>query len=124
MDQNLLVKSGQSLVRRLDETSASPRFAMWVKFSDGNSWRLWMVPGHDMKDKREFYRVVSSTINSYQDEMPGIDVGSVEFVSADKPLVKDMAKFIHAPGIINANLSGNTVNGIYVPEGVLLRSNL
>lgn len=56
--------------------------------------------------------------------MPNLDVGSVEYVNDNRPVVEGMKNFIHAPGIVNATLSGNTVNGVYIPDGVLLRSNL
>jgi hypothetical protein len=124
MDQNLLVTSGQALVRRLDDTPASPRFAMWVNFSDGNRWRLWLVPSKAVKDKLEFYKMVANTIHAHEGEMPGLDVGNVEFVPDDRPLVKDIAKLIREPGLARTDMSGSAVNGTFVPEGVLLRSNL
>jgi hypothetical protein len=97
---------------------------MWVNFSDTGRWRLWIVPKVGYGDKREFYRIVAATLNRYPQETEGLDVGSVEMVKDDKPLVKGMRNFIHAPGIVAARLGGNTVNGVYLPEGVLLRSNL
>lgn len=124
MDQDALVKSGQALVRHLDETAAAPRLAMWVSFSDTGNWRLWIVPANSLDDKREFYRIVANTISRFKTEMPDLDVSSVEYVNDNRPVVSGMRKFIHAPGIISAKLSGNTVNGVYIPDGVLIRSNL
>ena len=124
MDQESLVKSGQALVRHLDETPAAPRLAMWVNFSDTGSWRLWIAPPNSFQDKREFYKIVANTISRFKAEMPDVDVSSVEYVNDNRPVVKGMRNFIHAPGITSAKLSGNTVNGVYIPDGILLRSNL
>lgn len=124
MDQEALVKGGQALVRHLDDTPIAPRLAMWVNFSDTGNWRLWIVPADAVQDKREFYRIVATTISKFKPEMPNLDVGSVEYVNDNRPVVKGMSQFIHAPGIVNATLSGNTVNGVYIPDGVLIRSNL
>ncbi|MGV3551269.1 hypothetical protein [Rhizobium sp.] len=124
MDQDTLVKSGHALVRHLDDTPAAPRLAMWVSFSDREEWRLWIVPSDAMRDKREFYEIVTSTILKFKDEMPAIDFSNVQYMNDNKPLVKAMGSSYHVPGLTNEKLSGNTVNGIYIPDGVLLRSNL
>lgn len=124
MDQDSLVTSGHALVRHLDETPAAPRLAMWVSFSDDAEWRLWIVPPDSLRDRREFYRIVTNTILQFKDEMPAIDFSSVQYMNDNKPLVRAVRDAYHAPGLTREKLSGNTVNGIYIPDGVLLRSNL
>jgi hypothetical protein len=124
MDQSTLVKDGQSLVELLDKTPAHPRFAMWVNFSDTDSWKLWIVPAEAMDDKREFYHTVADTLSRNRDDIPGLDIGMVEFTKESKPVVQAMRSFIKIPGIGAANVSGNRFNGVFVPDGILLRSNL
>jgi hypothetical protein len=48
----------------------------------------------------------------------------VEFTKESKPVVQAMRSFIKIPGIGAANVSGNRFNGVFVPDGILLRSNL
>lgn len=124
MDQSSLVSSGQSLVRLLDETPAKPRFAMWVNFSDTDSWKLWVVPAKGMNDKREFYSTVADTLSKHRDVLPGLDVGIVEFTPENKPMVQAMKNTIRMPGIGSVNMSGNRFNGVFLPDGILLRSDL
>lgn len=124
MDQGTMVKNGQDLVRYLDDTPATPRFAMWVNFSDTDSWKLWIVPAKAMNDKREFYHTVADTISRHRGELGGLDVGMIEFTKETKPVVQSMAKFISMPAIGAANVSGNTFDGIFLPDGVLIRSNI
>ena len=124
MDQGTMVRNGQDLVRYLDKTRANPRFAMWVNFSDADSWKLWIVPAKEMSDKREFYHTVADTISKHRGELGSMDVGMVEFTKDTKPVVQSMAKFIHMPVIGAANVSGNTFDGVFLPDGVLIRSNM
>jgi len=124
MDQGTLVRNGQNLVRFLDQTPAKPRFAMWVNFSDTDSWKLWIVPAKEMKDKREFYFTVADTVSQHRDELAGLDIGAVEFTGEGKPVVRAMKSFINMPGIGSANVAGNRFNGVFLPDGIVIRSNL
>lgn len=124
MDQGTLVRNGQNLVRLLDRTRAKPRFAMWVNFSDTDSWKLWIVPAKEMKDKREFYFTVADTVSRHRDDLAGLDIGSVEFTEEGKPVVQAMKSFINMPGTGSANVAGNRLNGVFLPDGIVIRSNL
>ncbi|MBZ5758385.1 MULTISPECIES: hypothetical protein [Rhizobium] len=124
MDQGTMVKSGQDLVRYLDETPVNPRFAMWVNFSEAESWKLWIVPAKSITDKRAFYHTVADTISKHRDDLGGLDVGMVEFTADTKSVVRSMAKFMKMPNIGAANVSGNTFDGMFLPDGVLIRSNI
>lgn len=124
MDQNILVKSGQALVKALDEASVSPRMAMWVHNADTDTWKLWLVPPKGMNDKREFYRKLSEIISKNRVEFGGIDASDTEMVSDSHPAMKGLGRFINAPGLGNISFSGNRFNGFYLPDGIILRSNL
>lgn len=119
MDQTLLVSEGQRLIELLDRTRARPRAAMWVHHPDSGAWKLWIVPDEEVQDKREFYRIVAEVIA--QNPNFGLDVSSTEFVRADHPAIRGMQKVLRMPGIGSAYFTGNTFNGYYLPEGVVLR---
>lgn len=121
MDQAALVKSGTQLIRLLDKTPLSPDVAMWVRYPDTDTWKLWISPNKNIKDKREFYRVVAEQITAHRDELSDIEVSSTEFVAPDSPAVTALRKFLHMPEFGTAHLSGNTVNGYYIPEGIAFR---
>lgn len=121
MDQNLLVKSGSSLIRLLDDTPAKPDIAMLVRFPETDTWKLWISPSKEVTDKREFYRIVAEQIENHPDETEGLDVSSTEYVAADSAPVKALRSLLNMPQLGTAHLSGNMVNGYYVPEGVAFR---
>ena len=124
MDQTVLVNSGQALVTALDNTDLKPRFAMWVHSPDQGTWKLWIVPGAATRDAREFYRQVSQVISKNRVRLGGIDASDTEMVADSHPALKGLAKFIRAPGLNAIAFSGNTFDGFYMPDGIILRSDL
>lgn len=124
MDQNILVSSGHSLVRAMDEAGLSPRIAMWVHSSDTDTWKLWLVPPPGLNDKREFYRKLAEVISSNRDRLPGIEVSDTEMVADTHPAMTGLGRFFKVLGLSGIQFSGNRFNGYYLPDGIILRSNL
>ncbi len=124
MDQSLLVSSGHKLVKLLDKTPAKPRFAMWVSAPDSDDWRLWLVPAKGMDDKRQFYFTVAEAINKNRDVLPEFDVGSVEFTLENRPVVEAIKDRVHVVGLDAVDMGGNLLNGVFLSDGILLRSDL
>lgn len=125
MDQAVLVKSGHTLVNELDKTGHPPQIAMWVHSPDTETWKLWIVPSNDLaSDKHAFYRVVAQTISKLRRELGDFSASDVEMASMSHPAMKGIASFINAPGLIEARFSGNQFNGFYLPDGIVLRSDV
>jgi hypothetical protein len=121
VDKDLLVSSGSALVRILDENGLKPRAAIWVYNSDTETWRLWIVPEKGISDKAEFYRKLARIISDNRDKLPGFDIGYVEYKPADHPVVRGMGSFIHMEGLGSAQVTNNRLNGVYLPDGIILR---
>lgn len=121
MDTDLLVAAGHAMVTALDQSSVKPKAALWVHAADIDSWKLWLVPNNKTPDKMEFYREVAHTITKNRDKMHGIDISSVEMVPQDSPVIQGMKQFIKMPGLGSAFMSNHTVNGAYIPDGIVLR---
>jgi hypothetical protein len=124
MDQNILVTSGQALVRALDAAGISPRAALWVHNTETDTWKLWLVPPQGMMDKREFYRRLSEIISKNRASIAGIDASDTEMVLDTHPAMKGLARFMKAPGLGSIQFSGNRFNGYYLPDGIILRVDL
>ena len=124
MDQNTLVSSGHALITALDAAKLAPRLAMWVHGTDTDTWKLWLVPPKGVTDKQDFYRRVAQTISQHRAEVGGIDVSDAEMISDAHPAVRGLASFIRAPGLGNISFSGNSFNGFYLPDGIILRVDL
>lgn len=124
MDQTILVKDGQALINALDKAGTPPRFAMWVHSPDTDTWKLWIVPDPSVKDKRDFYRRIVEAISKTRATPGGIEASDAEMVDAAHPAMAGLARFIKAPGLTVISFSGNTFNGYYLPDGIILRADL
>lgn len=124
MDQEILVKSGHALVKAMDSAGIPPRIAMWVHSTDTDSWKLWIVPPPSLTDKREFYRRIAELISKNQTELAGIEVSATELVDSSHPAMRGIGVFIRAPGLVTVQFLGNRFGSYYLPDGIILRSNL
>lgn len=121
MDTNALVSDGKKLVQWLDESKLKPRAAMWVYNSETESWKLWIVPAVQVKDKGDFYLELSKIISAHRDEIPGFDISSVEFKTDSHPAVQGLKTMFRMEGLGSAHLSNNRFNGFLLPDGIVLR---
>ncbi|HJW40899.1 MAG TPA: hypothetical protein VJ476_06695 [Rhizomicrobium sp.] len=124
MDQNTLVSSGHALVKELDTAGFAPRIAMWVHNTDTDSWKLWIVPPKGHKDKSDFYRRISTAVSKHRSDLGGIDASDTEMILDSHPAMAGLGRLLKLPGLGAARFLGNRFNGYYLPDGIILRSNL
>jgi hypothetical protein len=121
MDQDLLVTSGQELIKLLDAKGTKPRAALWVYNPDNDIWRLWIVPPANIADKNQFYQLMADVISKNRDQLHGLDISATEFVKDNHPAILGMNRFMRMEGIGSAHVSNNQFNGFYLPDGIVLR---
>jgi len=121
MDKKSLVSDGTELIKLLDQSKLKPRAAMWVYNSETEIWRLWIVPAKEIRDKSEFYRILSDIISGHRDDFPSLDISSVEYKADNHPAVTGLGAMLHMEGLGSAHLSNNRFNGFFLPDGIVLR---
>lgn len=124
MDKNILVRNGGFLAKAMDNANFIPRIVMWVHTLETDTWKLWIVPPKGFTDKRAFYRRIAEIISSNRDQLAGLDISDTEMVLDTHPAMKGIGKFIKAVGISSIFFSGNSFNNFYLPDGIIIRSNL
>ena|ERR1700710_472792 len=124
MDQNALVSGGQALVAALDAEGFAPRLAMWVHNTDTDTWKLWLVPPVGERDKADFYRRIAHVVSVNRTKLGGVDASDTEMMVDDHPAVRGLGKFIKMQQLGSTFFHGNRFDGFYVPDGIILRSNL
>jgi hypothetical protein len=97
---------------------------MWVHNPDTDTWKLWLVPPAGKKDKAEFYRRIVQIVSKQRAELGNIDAGDTEMVLDTHPAVQGLSKFMRIPGLGNASFPGNLFDGFYLPDGIILRSDV
>ena len=53
-----------------------------------------------------------------------MDVSDTEMVQDSNPAMKGIGMFIRVPDLAAVSFSGNRFNDFYLPDGIILRSNL
>lgn len=120
MDQDTLVKTAEALVKGLEANAIVVRGAMWVRLEETNGWRLWIVSSKDA-DKKQFYQAVAKALPDVEQLHTDFSISDVELKQDSDPVIKALALFIRAEGFNSINMSRNMVNGVYTPDGILLR---
>jgi hypothetical protein len=121
MDQDALVADAQALTTRLDETVVKPKGVMWAMTPETDSGKLWVIPAQHM-DKREFYGLVANSISV--EGLNALDVGMVELVDIDRARRMGLGMFLTMPGIGRASMRSNAVNGVMLPDGIVIRMDI
>lgn len=108
----------------MDTAGISPRVAVWIHNTDTNTWKLWLVPPKGFNDKRAFYRKIADILSSKQGEVAGLEVSDTEMVPDSHPAMKGLGRFLKVTGLASVFFTGNRFNGYYLPDGIILRSDL
>jgi hypothetical protein len=124
MDQNTLVSSGHALVAAMDATGFRPRLAMWVHNTDTDTWKLWLVPPVGKNDKVDFYQRIAQIVSRHRMELGNIDASDTEMALDTHPAVRGIGGFMKLTGLGSANFPGNRFDGFYLPDGIIMRSDL
>jgi hypothetical protein len=124
VDKDTLVENGQKLVTLLDSTRVAPRVAIWIEVPETGNWRLWLVPKKTLTDKAEFYHILAKTISENRDKLRSLDVGMIDMKVESDPAIKALSAMMRMTGLGSAFLGSNSVNGIYLPDGIALRIDL
>jgi hypothetical protein len=115
------VRAAQALVQLLDEAGLPPRAALWTYTSDSDSWRLWVVPPTELKDKREFYLRLADVFAAHASEVAGLDMGEVQFIEAKHPVIQGLGRIFHAEGNGEIRFTNNMLNGYFLPDAIIIR---
>jgi hypothetical protein len=108
----------------MDEAGFGPRLAMWVHNTDSDTWKLWLVPPKGTSDEAAFYRKMVEIVSGNRDKLGTMDAGDTKMVPETHPVARGIGGFIKLPGLGAAYFSGNVFYGFYLPDGIILRSDL
>jgi len=123
MDQNSLVTAGSSLITALENSGEKIRGAMWVVIPESNSHRLWLV-GAQNSDKRDFYRKVAAIIPTLQQHHPELSISDIEWKKDTDPAIRALSRMFRVDGLGSVYLERNMSDGVYTPDGIMLRMSL
>ena len=121
-----LVTDAIELTKTLDHSGANPALVAWYFYEDADEWRLLIAgPVFDKylpKNEALAYQKISEAIAS--SDVQSLSISLVKIVQSNSALPKAIGFLIGTPpdGIVQANFSDTTLNGIFIKDMVILRS--
>lgn len=120
-----MMTAGSRLIERLDAKCAQVSSAFWLYFSEDRAWKLIIAsPLVDERGPRDYYRVV---IGANSLALPGeevISLNDIEVRSVTNKIVQ-LLKYAIGTGneISGIRFSRNTINGHFIEDAYIYRSN-
>jgi hypothetical protein len=116
-----------SLITSLEGQGDKPSAIVWYYFPDAEEWRL-LLAGLSFdsllpKEESRAYQRVAEALNGAQ--VKSLTIGEIKLVNTDYPLLKAVRSLIGTPpdAIVRAHFKDNSINGIFIKEMLVLRSN-
>jgi hypothetical protein len=130
MGEKTLVESQISdairLIEKLDADGNSPSLAAWYFYDDVDEWRLLIAgPTYDAllpKQEAIAYRILFEAMTSLS--LSSLSISDLKLVGTKSPLPQAL-RYILRTGptvIVRAYFANTTVNGIFMKEMIILRS--
>lgn len=118
--------AGAKLVERLDAQQADVKSAFWLYFSEDKVWKLIVAsPLVDNLGPREYYRkvVTANELASAEEEV--ISLNDIGVTNTSNKIVQLLSFAIGTgDGISGIRFSRNTINGNFIEDAYIYRSNL
>lgn len=121
-----LLDDSIELVKKLDVSNDAPTLAAWYFYEDADQWRLLIAgpPFDQLLPKNEpiAYQKISEAISAAG--LQSLSISMVKLIQTGDPLSKALHFLLRTPpnGIMKANFSNTTLNGIFIKEMIILRS--
>lgn len=120
-----MIKAGAKLVQRLDSAKSVVQSAFWLYYSDDRIWKLILAsPLVDSLGPREYYKKVISANGEALDDEEVISLNDIGVVSITDQLVCLLkTAIVTGGGYSGIRFSRNTINGNFIEDAYIYRSN-
>lgn len=121
-----MMNAGAKLIERLDAKQSEIKSAFWLYFSEDKIWKLIIAsPLVDSLGPREFYKKVVDANSAASEEEEVISLNDIGVTNTTNQIVQ-LLKFAIATGggISGIRFSRNTINGHFIEDSYIYRSNL
>lgn len=121
-----MMNAGAKLIERLDAKQSEIKSAFWLYFSEDKIWKLIIAsPLVDSLGPREFYKKVVDANSAASEEEEVISLNDIGVTNTTNQIVQ-LLKFAIGTGggISGIRFSRNTINGHFIEDSYIYRSNL
>jgi len=120
-----MMKAGAELVARLDKNSADVKSAFWLFMSEEQAWKLIVAsPQVDSLGPREYYKKINEANQLAKDPEVVISLNDIGVFNTNNQIVQMLKTAIGTgDGISGIRFSRNTINGVFIEDTYIYRSN-
>lgn len=120
-----MMKAGAKLVERLDSKNADVRSVFWLYSSEDKLWKLIVAsPSVDSLGPRQYYKKIIEANDVAQELEDVISLNDIAVTNIKNPIVLALKAAIGTGGGISGiRFSRNTINGIFMEDLYIYRSN-
>ncbi len=121
-----LIIDSIDLIKKLDEHGSKPSLAAWYYYEDAEEWRLIIAGSYFDKllPKQEAiaYQKISEAIS--ESDIQSLSISLVKVIETSNALAGAIGFLMRTnpDGIVQANFTNTTINGIFLKEMIILRS--
>jgi hypothetical protein len=120
-----MMKAGAKLIERLDASSSDIKSAFWLYFSDDKIWKLIIAsPLVDTAGPREYYKKIVNANAQAEAEEEVVSLNDIGVMNTSNQIVQ-LLRFAISTGdsISGIRYSRNTINGFFIEDSYIYRSN-
>lgn len=119
-----MMKAGAKLIERLDAESSEVKTALWLYFPEEKIWRLIIAsPLVDKKGPREYYKKIVMANDQASKDEEVISLNDIGVTNTTNQIVQLLKLAIRTDGISGIRFSKNTINGNFIEDTYIYRSN-
>lgn len=120
-----MVQAGAKLVERLDADAADIKSALWLYFPDARNWKLILASASVESDgpKRLYEKIQGANRKALESEEI-VSLNDIGVTTPKNELTSMLAMMIGTgPGISGIRFTRNNINGFYIDDAYIYRSN-
>lgn len=120
-----MINAGAKLIERLDDKKSQVRSAFWLYISDEEIWKLMIAsPLVDSEGPRNFYKRIMDANDLAEKDEAIVSLNDIGVTNTSNQTVQLLKIAIGTgDGIYGIRLSRNTINGFFVEDCYIYRSN-
>jgi hypothetical protein len=119
-----MIYSGRKLIERLDDLNAQIKSAFWLYSPEFRTWSLILSADSVASDgPRKLYEKILISNNLAEKTEKTISLNDIGLMSSDQKIVQLLAMVIRTgPEISGIRFTRNNINGIYIDDAYIYRS--
>ena len=122
-----MIDAGRYLLEQLDSSHSEIKSFFWFYFPEEKTWKLIIAsPIVKTKGPRNFYKIINDiNRNAEEENQETISLNNIIVVTPENEIVKLLSFFISTGDSISGiRCTRNTINGVYIEDAYIYRSNI